>query len=329
METETSTTSPPLVIYTLLALVAASLLFFLRHARAGKNPAPASKGHQPQLPPGPPALVFLAKFLTLRRSIFDLGPLLRDLHARHGPVISVRIFRTLVFVADRRLAHRALVQGGATFADRPPLVDPGRLFTAGARDVSGSPYGPYWRLLRRNLAAEALHPARVGLFAPARRRVCDALVDDLLLRARAGGAAVEVRPLFRRALFELLVYMSLGASSLSAAALDEIEDLQLRLLRSFTSFPVFAFFPALTKKLFSKRWAAYVALHRRQQEVFLPLIRARAGGARRADADDPPCYADSLLALRVADEGDRRARSRTPSWSASARSSSTPARTRR
>ncbi|CAD6220501.1 unnamed protein product [Miscanthus lutarioriparius] len=142
METETSTTSPPLVLYTLLALVAAALLFLLRHARAGKNPAPESKGHQPQLPPGPPALVFLAKFLTLRRSIFDLGPLLRDLHARHGPVISVCIFRTLVFVADRRLAHRALVQGGATFADRPPLVDPGRLFTAGARDVSSSPTGP-------------------------------------------------------------------------------------------------------------------------------------------------------------------------------------------
>uniref|UniRef100_A0A0A9E9W7 Uncharacterized protein n=1 Tax=Arundo donax TaxID=35708 RepID=A0A0A9E9W7_ARUDO len=247
----------------------------------------------------------MAKFLALRRSIFDLGPLLLELHERHGPVISVRLFRTLVFVDDRRLAHRVLVQGGATFADRPPLVEPGRLFTAGARDISTSPYGPYWRLVRRNLAAEALHPARVSLFAPARRMARDALLATILsARGGDGSRAVEVRPLFRRALFELLVYMSLGAR-LSAEVLDEIQDLQLQILRSITSFPIFSFFPAVTKRLFRRRWEAYVAVRRRQDEIFLPLIHARRAARRGGDADDPPCYADSLLQLRVADEGDR------------------------
>ncbi|KAL6848492.1 hypothetical protein ACP4OV_021786 [Aristida adscensionis] len=284
--------------FLILCLSLLPSLFFLcflhrSHGRRSKTPNGKS------LPPGPPPLLFLAKFLALRRSIFDLGPILQELHARHGPVISLRLFRTLVFVADRHLAHRALVQGGATFADRPPLVQPGRLFTAGARDISTSPYGAYWRLVRRNLAAEALHPARVALFAPARRRARDALVGDLL-RARG---AVEVRPVFRRALFELLVYMSLGARP-GAAALDEIQELQLRILRSITAFPVFSFFPAVTKRLFRRRWASYVAVRRRQDEIFLPLIHARRDG--RGDAGDPPCYADSLLALRVADEGGRR-----------------------
>ncbi|KAL6629696.1 hypothetical protein ACP70R_029461 [Stipagrostis hirtigluma subsp. patula] len=288
MEVFAIDTSPFLIIC--LSLVAS--LFVFLHRRHGRSK---------RLPPGPPALLFLAKFLALRRSIFDLGPLLRDLHARYGPVISIRLFRTLVFVADRRLAHRVLVQGGAMFADRPPLVEPGRLFTAGARDISTSPYGPYWRLLRRNLAAEALHPARVGLFAPARRRAKDAIVGGLL-RANGGDGsrAVEVRPVFRRVVFELLVYMSLGAR-LSAEVLDEVQELQLGILRSITSFPIFSFFPAVTKRLFRKRWEAYVAVRRRQDEIFLPLIDAR----RRGDADGPPCYADSLLALRVADEGDR------------------------
>ncbi|KAF8721054.1 hypothetical protein HU200_023468 [Digitaria exilis] len=298
-------TSPQLLLCAFLPLVA-SLLFLLRHAHGSKNTAPATKG---QLPPGPPALVFLAKFLALRRSIFDLGPLLLDLHARHGPVISIRLFRTLVFVADRRVAHRVLVQGGATFADRPPLVEPGILFTSGARDVSSSPYGPYWRLVRRNLASEALHPARVSLYEPARQAARDALVADLLLRARGGGgegssagAAVTVRPVFRRALFEMLVYMSLGAR-LSAEVLDEVQAIQMDILRPITSFPIFSFFPAVTKRLFRKRWEAYVAVRRRQEEIFLPLIHARRAAARRGD--DPPCYADSVLALRVAEEGGR------------------------
>ncbi|KAI4970442.1 hypothetical protein ZWY2020_001356 [Hordeum vulgare] len=296
----TAWSSFPLLIALSLALVA-SVLFLLLGRHGGPK-----KGTGKALPPGPPGLLFLARFLALRRSVFHLGPILRDLHARYGPVISVHLSRTLVFVADRRLAHRVLVQGGATFADRPPLSDPGLLFTAGARDISTSPYGAYWRMVRRNLAAEALHPNRVALYAPARRRTRDSLVRDLL-RPSGSGDDVAVRPAFRRAMFELLVYMSLGAR-FGTEALEEVQELQLRILRSITSFPIFSFFPALTKRLFRRRWEGYVAVRRRQDEIFLPLIDARRERDRSrvgADDDDPTCYADSLLALRVAEEGGR------------------------
>ncbi|CAD6239574.1 unnamed protein product [Miscanthus lutarioriparius] len=55
-------------------------------------------------------------------------------------------------------------------------------------------------------------------------------------------------------MFELLVYMCFGAR-LSQGALDEIEALERHVLASFTAFPVFAFFPPLTKRLFRKRRA--------------------------------------------------------------------------
>jgi cytochrome P450 len=273
-------------------------LLYRRTHGGRKNSTPRSdQGNGRRLPPGPPTLLFLAKFLSLRRSVFDLGPLLRELHARHGPVISLRLlFATHVFVADRRLAHAALVQGGATFADRPPVVEPESLFSAGGRDINTSPYGPYWRLVRRNLATEALHRGRVSLFEPARRSACDALVTSL--RAADDDDTVTLRPFLRRAMFELLLHMCFGAR-LGREALDEIEELQHRMILSYATFPVFALFPAVTKRLFSKRWAAYVALARRIDEVFVPLIHAGGGG------DDPPCYADSLRALRVAEEGDR------------------------
>ena len=74
-------------------------------------------------------------------------------------------------------------------------------------------------------------------------------------------------------------------------------------LASFTAFPVFAFLPPLTKRLLRKRWAAHVAVRRRLDELFTPLIHAAR--RRAGDEDHPPCYAESLLALRVADEGDR------------------------
>nr|CAB3476324.1 unnamed protein product [Digitaria exilis] len=257
-------------------------------------------------------------FLALRRSIFDLGPLLRDLHARYGPVISFRLLgATLVFVSDAGLAHRALVRDGATFADRPPLVDPDPLFSAG--DINSASYGPYWRLLRRNLAGDALHRSRIALFAPARRRACDALVAGLRGNGSSsektdGDGDVTFRPFLRRAMLELLVYMCFGGERLGEDELDEMEALQRHVLASFTSFPVFAFFPALTKRLFfRKRWAAHVAVRRRLDEVFAPLIHA-AAARRRGDGEEdddhhhPPCYAESLLALRVPgdeEDGDR------------------------
>uniref|UniRef100_A0ACD5YU39 Uncharacterized protein n=1 Tax=Avena sativa TaxID=4498 RepID=A0ACD5YU39_AVESA len=287
---ELDSVSPLLLCVTLSLSFAASLLLLLRHNHGRGSKAPP--------PPGPPPLLFLAKFFALRRSIFGLAPLLVDLHARHGPVISVRLFRrTLVFVADRHVAHRALVQGGTTFADRPPPVDPGRMFSAGGRNISSSPYGPYWRLVRRNLASETLSPMRVGLFAAARRQACDGLFDSVLRACRRQGT-VTVRPLLRRAMFELLVYMCFGAR-LGQDALDEVEELQHQVLLGVTTFPLFAFFPPVTKRLFSRRWASYLAVRRRQEEVFVPLIHA----ARNPDG--PPCYAGSLLAIRVADEGER------------------------
>ncbi|KAL6629323.1 hypothetical protein ACP70R_029088 [Stipagrostis hirtigluma subsp. patula] len=56
----------------------------------------------------------------------------------------------------------------------------------------------------------ALHPACVALFAPARRSACDSLVSNIRQRG-ADGEPVTLRPLLRRAMFELLVYMCFGA----------------------------------------------------------------------------------------------------------------------
>jgi len=221
--------APQLLLGALLFLLPAALLLLTLLHR--------SRGKRPRLPPGPPSLPLLGSVVWLTNSPAEIEPLLRRLFERHGPVVALRVgARLSVFVADRRLAHRALVRDGATFADRPPppLVDPDPLFSAG--DINTAPYGPYWRLVRRNLAADALHRARVGLFAPARRRACGSLVAGLLRAARGQGdgssttgGAVMVQPLLRRAMFELLVYMCFGAR-LGRGELDEIEALEQHVL---------------------------------------------------------------------------------------------------
>uniref|UniRef100_A0ACD5WXG3 Uncharacterized protein n=1 Tax=Avena sativa TaxID=4498 RepID=A0ACD5WXG3_AVESA len=243
-----------------------------------------------KLPPGPPSLFFIAKFLLPWRRVPDIGPMLHGLHARYGPIISIWLFRTFIFVADHQLAHSFLVKGGGNFDDRPPPNAVMQLFFP--RGIGPSPYGAYWRLVRRNLSMQVLHPSRIRLFAPARQRAYDAMVATL----RGNDSdVITVRPFLERCLFELIVEMSIGAR-LSQEVLDELKDMHREIFLALAEFPIFSIFPALTMR---KRWARYIALWERRSEVLLPLIHAPRG------AGDTPCYADSLLELRVADEGGR------------------------
>ena len=138
------------------------------------------------------------------------------------------------------------------------------------------------------------------------RSVCDGLVHDL--RA-AGDGVVVLRPLLRRAMLKLLVHKCFGVH-LGREALDEVQELQRQMLHSLATFPVLGIFPAVTKRLFRNRWAACVAVRRRQEELFVPLIHATRGGGNNGagddDDDDTPCYARSLLDVRVPEEGEGR-----------------------
>ncbi|KAI6695764.1 hypothetical protein NL676_023474 [Syzygium grande] len=77
------------------------------------------------LPPGPLAFPVIGNFLWFRKSFSELEPILRSLHARHGPMVTLHIGpRPAVFVCSPALAHQALVHRGAVFADRPPPSPP-------------------------------------------------------------------------------------------------------------------------------------------------------------------------------------------------------------
>jgi len=248
-------------------------------------------------PPGPPALLFMAKMLLQRGPIYHFGSILRSLHARYRPIISVSLGRTFVFVADRRLAHSALIKGGGNFDSRPPPSDMFQLFLGGS--MAASPLGAYFRLVRRNLHSQALHPSRVRLFASERQRVCAALVGSLR-RQRDGEGIVTVRPLLGRCMFDVLTCMCFGVR-LGQDALDDLFQMQLQISDAVSRFPVLEgiFFYDMAKWLWRRRW---LALRERQKELMLPLIRApRVQG----DQGVLRCYADSLLELRVPEEGDR------------------------
>lgn len=205
------------LFYLLSLVVALSVASYLSRRRKG-----------PPLPPGPRYIPVLSPLLFLTRSSFDLESVLRGLSRKYGPILSLRVTsRPSIFVSDGSLAHRALIQHGAAFADRPASNAAG----LGQTNISSSKYGPVWRSLRRNLTAEILHPSRVRLYAPARNWVLSILIGRLQEQMEREGRVVVIES-FQFAMFCLLVLMCFG-ERLDEASIREIEGVQKGLMLLF------------------------------------------------------------------------------------------------
>ncbi|KAL5568296.1 hypothetical protein UlMin_024871 [Ulmus minor] len=256
-----------------------------------------------RLPPGPLTFPILGSLVLLRKSFAELEPLLRNLHSKYGPLVTLHIGpRPAVFVADRSLAHHALIQTGTVFADRPVSLPTDEIVNSNQHNISSAAYGPTWRLLRRNLTSEILHPSRIKSYSRARKWV----LDILLHRLRQSSEHRAVVDHFQYAMFCLLVLMCFG-DRLPEDKIKEIEKVQRRLLLSFDRYNILNFWPSLTKIFLRNTWQEFLQLRLDQEAVLLPIIKARSktkqeGVMKAQDDEFVVCYVDSLLDLQLPEE---------------------------
>ncbi|KAM2975888.1 hypothetical protein FF1_001997 [Malus domestica] len=296
-----------------LILIAFCVSFLLKPLLSLFLPTSISK---PKLPPGPRVFPVIGGFLFLLKSFSELEPTIRKLKAKYGPIISLRLgSRPAVFIADRSLAHQALIQNGAVFADRPPALATNKYVTSNQHNISSAIYGPTWRLLRRNLTSEILHPSRIKSYGNARKWVLDILVNRLKTESQShsegGGAVVRVVDHFQYAMFCLLVLMCFG-DKLNEEQIKEIERMHRQLLMSSGRFNILNFKPKLTKIIFKNRWRQFFKIFEERREVLVPLIRARQNRAKQGSKTDNKddefvlSYTDTLLDLELPDGNEKR-----------------------
>ncbi|KAJ7976989.1 putative Cytochrome P450 [Quillaja saponaria] len=262
--------------------------------------------HSHPLPPGPFNLPIISSLVWLRKPFFEIELILRRLHAKHGPIVTLHIGSLpSIFIADRNLAHHALIQNGAIFSDRPKATATSKIFNSNQHNINTASYGPTWRLFRRNITSEILHPSRIKSYTRARKWVLEILLCQLQSESESG-KSIRVVNHFQYAMFCLLVLMCFG-DKLDEKQIKEIEEAQRHMLLNFNKFNFLNFFPRIGKVLFRKRWNELFQMRRKQEEVLVPLIRARkkAKEERKLAQESDEfvlSYVDTLLDLQLPED---------------------------
>ncbi|KAM7463536.1 hypothetical protein LguiA_031657 [Lonicera macranthoides] len=263
------------------------------------------------LPPGPLTYPVIGKLLWLTKSFGQIEPILRDFKLKYGPLICLKIgSRPSIFISSHSLAHRTLVQNGAVFSDRPKPPPTGQITSSNQHNISSASYGPTWRLFRRNLTSEILHPSRVKSYSHARLWVLDVLLRRLHQQPDSTAAAPPVKVVdhLQYAMFCLLVLMCFG-DKLREDQIKEIERCQRRMLLSFGRYNILNIFPRLGKILFRNKWKVFMAMRDEQERVLRPLIESRISFKQQKrevseeESERVVAYVDTLLDLQLP-EGD-------------------------
>ncbi|KAI0520500.1 hypothetical protein KFK09_007976 [Dendrobium nobile] len=136
------------------------------------------------LPPGPLGLPILGSLPFVKPNVHQY---FSDLAQTYGPILSIRLgYKLFVVISSPSTAREILKDQDATFANRS--IPAAILFNYnGSRpDLLWAPNDSHWRLMRKTVAREMIHPARLEDMAPIRRREMRRTVERVWARAKMG-----------------------------------------------------------------------------------------------------------------------------------------------
>ncbi|KAK6794761.1 hypothetical protein RDI58_008214 [Solanum bulbocastanum] len=255
-----------------------------------------------KLPPGPYSFPVIGGILWTIKIYINMESILRDLKAKYGPLITIKFgSRPNIYVASHSLAYQALVQQGAVFSDRQRALPTHAILSSNQRSISSAPYGPLWRLLRRNLTSEMLNPSRIKSYSKARSWVLGILLQHL---RHDQVDSVKLIDHFQYAMFCLLVLLCFG-DKLEESQIKDIENIQRKYIVNYRRFYILNFIPKVGNIIFRNRWKELVELRQEQESIIIPLIEARRRNKEQNTEQSDEfvvAYVDTLLNLELPEE---------------------------
>ncbi|KAK4380321.1 hypothetical protein RND71_002183 [Anisodus tanguticus] len=135
----------------------------------------SNNSHIKRLPPGPWKLPFLGSMLHMVGGLPHR--VLRDLAKKYGPIMHLQLGEvTVVVITSPEMAKQVLKTHDLAFASRPKLLA-ADIVLYKCSDIAFSPYGDYWRQMRKICVLEVLDAKNVRSFSSIRRDEALRLVE--------------------------------------------------------------------------------------------------------------------------------------------------------
>ncbi|CAI9094354.1 OLC1v1030079C1 [Oldenlandia corymbosa var. corymbosa] len=132
------------------------------------------KIHRPPGPPGLPFIGNLHQFDSLKPHLF-----LKNLSQKYGPLMSLRLgSRKVVVISSAKIAKEALTTHDLVVSNRPRLVSHQK-YSYNGLEVAFSPYGEYWRKMRKLTVLHLLSAKRVQSFHPIIEDEVSILINEI------------------------------------------------------------------------------------------------------------------------------------------------------
>jgi len=132
-----------------------------------------------KLPPGPRKLPIIGNLhqLAVAGSLPHVA--IRDLAKKYGPLMHLQLGQiSAVIASSPEMAKEIMKTHDVAFAQRPKIV-PAQIFTYGGLDIAFSPYGDYWRQMKKISKLELLSAKKVQSFSFIREQAAAKFIEAI------------------------------------------------------------------------------------------------------------------------------------------------------
>lgn len=228
MELNTKNIVSPMFLSFFLFIV--FILFF-----KSKKPKPSSS----KLPPGPPTLPIIG-------NLHQIGSMphhsLTKLSQKYGPIMHIKLGEiSTIVISSPEIAKQIMKTHDNKFSNRPHLLA-ADIITYGSKGMTFSPYGSYWRQMRKICTFELLTPKRVESFQSIREQEVSNIVKEIGL---SEGSCINLSKMINLFSFGLTSRIALGGKSEDQEAFMVAMKDVLKLVGGFSMVDLFPSFQVL------------------------------------------------------------------------------------
>ncbi|XP_071687334.1 premnaspirodiene oxygenase-like [Rutidosis leptorrhynchoides] len=157
-------------------LVTVVIIFFLlKLLNITKKPNSSSKFP----PPGPWKIPIIGNIFSM---VSRQPPhhVLRNLARKHGPLMHLQLGEvSALIVSSPQVAKEIMIKNDVAFADRPEILA-GKIIIYNNGDIALSPYGNFWRQLRKICTLELLSAKKVQSFSYIREEEVKFMIESIV-----------------------------------------------------------------------------------------------------------------------------------------------------